>query len=245
MAKALFELNPALDRGALAKRFAADRRLQIENVLTDETARELRTICEKHTEWGMALQAGANGEPRNFRPSELRDPAVQKQALELGQATDRAAAGRDYAYRSLRYSLVEGLQQGWNPGGPHEVLLEHLNASPFLDLMREVTGIGELAKADGHASCFAAQHFLGIHTDSHVAEGWQVAYVLNLTIDDWYPDWGGYLVFYDDDGNVETGFMPRFNTLNLFKVPQKHAVTYVPPFAPKGRYAISGWLRDR
>lgn len=245
MAKALFELNPDLDRAALAERFARDRRLQVHNVLTDETARELRMIMEKYTDWGIALQAGATGKPRNFRPSELRDQATAREAMEMGKATDAAAAKGDYAYRALRYSIVEALQGGWDPGGPYEVLIEHLNAEPFLAFMRTITGMPELLKADAHASCFAPQHFLGRHNDSHVAEGWRTAYVLNLTIDDWHPDWGGYLVFYDEDGNIETGFKPKFNTLNLFAVPQDHAVTYVPPFAPKGRYAIGGWLRDR
>lgn len=245
MAKALFELNPALDRAALAADFARDGRVQIADILTIDTARELRHVLEHATPWGVTLQAGTHGAPRNFRPEQLRDPAVAKEALELGRQTDAAAAGRDYAYRALRYSLVEAVQQGWDPGGPHEIALGHLNAEPFLALMREVTGIPDLAKADGHATCFASQHFLGRHIDSHMAEGWRIAYVLNLTIDDWYPDWGGYLVFYDDAGDIVQGYMPRFNTLNLFRVPVAHAVTYVPPFAPKGRYAIGGWLRDR
>ncbi|MBH5322389.1 2OG-Fe(II) oxygenase [Aurantiacibacter sediminis] len=243
--KKLFELNPDLDRAALAKEFAEKQRLQVRDFLTEETARELREIMEKHTEWGIALQAGSTAKPRNFRPAELRDQAIQRQAMEMGRETDQAAAKGDYAYRALRYSMVEGLQKGWDEGGPYAVLLEHLNAEEFLGFMRDITGIAELAKADGHASCFAAQHFLGKHNDSHVAEGWRVAYVLNLTIDNWHPDWGGYLTFFDDAGNVEVGFKPEFNTLNLFAVPQDHAVTYVPPFAPKGRYAISGWLRDR
>lgn len=245
MARALFELNPDLDRDALAARFARDTRLQIADVLTDATARELRGIMEHATPWGVALQAGATGTARTFHAADMRDPAIAHEAMELGKATDRAAAQRDYAYRALRYSLVEGVQKGWQPGGPFEILLEHLNAPPFLQLMREVTGIPALAKADGSASCFGPQHFLGRHIDSHMAEGWRIAYVLNLTIDDWHPDWGGYLVFYDDGGDIVQGFRPQFNTLNLFAVPQSHAVTYVPPFAPKGRYAISGWLRDR
>jgi Rps23 Pro-64 3,4-dihydroxylase Tpa1-like proline 4-hydroxylase len=44
---------------------------------------------------------------------------------------------------------------------------------------------------------------------------------------------------------VIEGYMPRFNTLNLFAVPQHHAVSFVPPFAPQGRIAISGWFRDQ
>jgi hypothetical protein len=28
-------------------------------------------------------------------------------------------------------------------------------------------------------------------------------------------------------------------------VPQRHNVSFVPPFAPAARYAITGWFRDR
>lgn len=247
MARPLFELNPDIPRSALAEQFARDRRVQIVDVLTDETARELRSILAGGTEWGVAIQAddGSGGTPQSFRAGELRQPEKARRLGELLRATDEAASQRRYAFRSLRYSLVEAYLGKWDEGGPHDLLLEHLNAPPFLDLMRTVSGLAELVKADGHASCYAPQHFLGRHIDSHVAEGWRLAYVLNLTIDDWHPDWGGYLVFFDEDGDIITGYRPRFNTLNLFAVPQPHAVTYLPPFAPRGRYAISGWLRDR
>jgi len=111
--------------------------------------------------------------------------------------------------------------------------------------MRAVTGIDELVKADAQATLFAPNHYLGSHSDSHVANGWRVAYVLNLAPDNWHPDWGGYLLFLNEDGDVVEGFRPRFNALNLFLVPQEHLVSYVPPFAPTARLAITGWLSDR
>ena len=66
-----------------------------------------------------------------------------------------------------------------------------------------------------------------------------------MTLGEWRPEWGGYLNFYDEEGDVVAGFRPRFNALNIFAVPQKHNVTYVPPFSPVGRFAITGWFRDR
>lgn len=245
MAKALFELNPQLDRAELARRFAADGRLQIDSFLTDETAREIREILISGTEWGVAVQAGTDGKAHSWRGRDLRDPQVAEQVRQALQATDKVASSGDYAFRFQRYSMVQSVQEQWEPGGPYELLLEYLNAPDFLNAMRQITGIPELARADGNASLYGPNNYLGNHQDSHVGEGWRIAYVLNLTIDNWHPDWGGYLVFFDEDGNVETGFKPRFNTLNIFRVPQAHAVTYVPPFAPRGRYAIGGWLRDK
>ena len=71
-----------------------------------------------------------------------------------------------------------------------------------------------------------------------------MAFVLNLA-PDWKPDWGGYLNFMDLQGNVGVGFIPRFNTMNLFTVPLRHHVSMVAPFAPARRFALSGWFRSK
>lgn len=243
--KELFTLAPRADMRALVDQFARTTRVQIRDVLTQETAKELRTILAQFTPWGMAVQAGEDGSgPQSFRREQISaDNAAAVNSL-AGEAHKSAARG-EYAFRFAHYPMLTAYQQKWNPDGPHDILMEHLNAEPFLNLVREVTGIRHLVKADGQATLFAPQHFLGRHIDSHVAEGWRVAYVLNLTTDDWHPDWGGYLLFLNDDGDVVDGYRPRFNSLNLFAVPQSHLVSYVPPFAPLGRFAVTGWLRDQ
>ena len=247
MAKTLFELNPALDRAALAAEFVANTRVQVRDFLTRETAEEIREILAKATPWGLAMQAdgSAFSGPQQILPQEMRDPAKQKRAGEIGLATDASAARGDYAFRFAQYPILQAVQEGWAPDGPHEILLEHINAPEFMQLARDITGEAELIKADGQATLYAKQQFLGRHIDSHVMEGWTIAYVMNFTIDDWHPDWGGYLQFLDDDGDIVQGFRPRFNSLNLFRVPQAHSVSFVAPFAPIGRYAVTGWLRNQ
>lgn len=59
---------------------------------------------------------------------------------------------------------------------------------------------------------------------------------------EWDENWGGYLAFYDEAGNVVEAFKPAFNTLNLFTVPQHHAVQLVTPFAGAPRTSYLGWL---
>lgn len=240
----IFEVNSAIDTAPLAEEFARKRRIQVRNVLTTPTAQALRKALTELTPWGLAMQAG-DGEPRDFRVEELREQAGAAKAQALSKTVHAAAQRGHYAFLYGRYPMVRAYQEEWNPGGLHDVLIEHINTEPFLQLVREVTGFDDLIKADGQATLFGRQHFLGLHQDLQVDEGWKVAYVLNMTVDGWRPDWGGYLLFYDDDGDVIEGFMPRFNTLNLFAVPQHHSVTFVPPFAPQGRVAISGWFRDR
>lgn len=238
----LFEINPALDRTALARAFAKTRRVQIKDVLTGRTADELHRILDRGTSWGLAWRAGAEG-PVHVRNHELGTMSPQQRA-DFARKANEAAARGDYAFSYAQYPAVEAYLKKWDPGSAHELLLEHLNDAPFLDLVRQVTGMRELVKADAQATLYAPGQFLAVHDDSHVAEGWRVAYVLSLARD-WRPDWGGYLNFLDDDGDVVAGFRPRFNALNMFAVPQRHNVTFVPPFAPIGRYSITGWVRDR
>ena len=57
------------------------------------------------------------------------------------------------------------------------------------------------------------------------------------------PDWGGILQFLDRDGHVADGYVPVFNALNIFRVPQLHNVSSVVPFAGHARLSITGWFR--
>lgn len=247
MTKKLFEINPSLDLSGYITDFAHHTRTQIRNVLTEETAKEIRQILAGQTPWGLAMQAGdsAGQKPQQILAHELLTQQGKRAAQELVNKAAGATAQGGFGFHFAQYSLVQAYLEKWNEGGPHDMLLEYLNTPEFLDLVRTVTGISELKKADGQATLYAPQHFLGLHMDSHVEEGWRVAYILNLGLDEWKPDWGGYLNFFDDSGDVIRGYRPRFNALNLFLVPQPHNVSYVPPFSPVGRFAITGWFSDR
>ncbi len=239
----LLTLNPSLDRQALAARFAADRRVQIRDVLTPEAARALHQVIARETPWGLAWAAAQDG-PHGLRQAELE--ALDRPArAAIGSRIEQAMRGRDYAFSFARYPILDAYLGQWAPGGPHDIVLEHLNDQPFLDLIRTVTGIPELYKGDAQATLFAPGQFLAQHNDSHVAEGWRIAYVLSLCAEEWRPDWGGYLQFFDKDGDIVAGYRPRFNALSLFAVPMPHAVSFVPPFAPVARFSITGWFRDR
>ena len=88
-----------------------------------------------------------------------------------------------------------------------------------------------------------AGDFLTKHNDHEPVTNRKVAYVLNFA-KDWREDWGGYLQFFDGQGNIVEGFKPRFNCLNMFCIPMDHSVSYVPPFCQGQRLAITGWFND-
>lgn len=240
--KPLFDLNPLLDRDTLAVAYRRDARIQVAGLLTGDSAANLHEVLAQHTDWGLGWQAA--GSPAGaIRGAALRALAPSAR-VELGTAAMAAAAAGQFSFLYARYPMIEAYLEGWDPGHPLDLLLEHINAPPMLDLVRQITGMPDLIKADAQATLFAPGHFLTTHDDSVDSEGRRVAYVLSMARD-WRPDWGGNLLFTGPDDEFIAGYRPRFNALNLFSVPQRHHVTQVATYAPVGRFAVTGWFRDR
>lgn len=122
--------------------------------------------------------------------------------------------------------------------------VDFLNSPRFIDFARRLTGAADIEWADAQATRYGPGHFLTRHDDSSGARNRRVAYVMNLT-PAWSTDWGGQLQFIDADGHIARAFVPTFNAINLFTVPQLHAVSVVAPFATVPRYSITGWLRAK
>lgn len=234
-------LNPDLDLEALREEFARNRRIQIKNVLASETAERLHFALARETPYGLAYNE--NNQPRHVSRSELEKMPPEAQHQMLSGILQRASAG-EYSYAYSCYPILDDYMARRNQHLYTHRWLEYVNSDAVTGLVRHVTGFDDLVKADAQATCYTRNQFLFLHTDSHVQEGWRVAYVLNMC-KDWKEDFGGYLLFFDEDGNVTQGFKPAFNTLNMFAVPQRHSVSYVPNFAPPGRYALTGWFRNK
>jgi Rps23 Pro-64 3,4-dihydroxylase Tpa1-like proline 4-hydroxylase len=240
---ALFALNPALDRAAIAQALADNRLVQIEDFLEASAAEALWQVLREATPYGLAWAGDGQPHGQHLRPEQLQRMSPQQKAAMGNAAASAAAAGR-FAFLYGQYPLVEAYTQNWHPGHPLYGLLEEVNGAPVLDFARAVSGHADIVKADAQATLYAAGHFLTDHDDLVEVEGRRLAYVLNMA-KDWRPDWGGYLNFMDAKGNIVAGFMPRFNTMNLFLVPLRHNVAQVAQFAPMGRFAITGWFRNK
>jgi len=237
----LLQLNPELDRVVLAGEFQRAGRLQVRNILTDESAARVRDILTQHTPWNLAIQSGSDSPTRLIRTEELAGLSqVQRDEL----VANAGAGDCDYAFAYQTYPLVMAYLERWRPDSPHEQLLEELNSPDMLEFMRDVSGMTDIVKMDGQATLYGPGHFLWPHSDAESERGRRVAYVLNLTLGEWKSHWGGYLNFYDSDWDIEQAFRPRFNCLNLFRVPQWHDVSEVTAKAPLARYAITGWARS-
>lgn len=237
----ILKINSGLDRHSLAIQFDEKGYVQISDVLTHESALELKRIFALETPWSLVSQVGAMGPLKSIRAEDLgrlRDDGVAIINREVQQAENTK-----YAFIYYSYPLVTAYLERWRPGSMHEQLLEELNSSEFLDLLRDISRVDNVVKADGQATLYAPGHFLWPHTDAETSRGREIAYVLNLTDADWRPEWGGYLNFYDANMDIERAFRPKFNTMNLLKVPRWHSVSEVTSSAPSARYAVTGWAR--
>ena len=121
-------------------------------------------------------------------------------------------------------------------------LMDLFNSSGFLSFARRLTGHDRIAFVDGQVTRYLPGHFLNRHSDDYPRAERLYAYVLNLS-PDWRADWGGLLQFLDAEGEIAETFVPCFGTLNVFAVPQMHAVSPVSPLAGGPRYSVTGWWR--
>ena len=231
----MIKINPDLNRSALATEFRDAGWVQVSNFLTESSANALLDLLDTQTPWGLAWQAGGTG-PQYVSAGQLKEMSPQQHADRRAKLlqTRSTSAAYNYAYRS--YSLSEPT---------HRRVLDDLNGGAFIDLLRTLTGDDGIILVDGQATLFAPGNAIAVHTDEVADEGRRVAYVLNLTKGEWRPEWGGYLNFFDANGNIERGLRPRFNTLNIFSVPRWHSVAPVAPEAPIARYAVTGWGRSK
>lgn len=238
-------LNEALDARDLAARFATDQRIQIRDVLDEQSAVEIARLLIEQTPWGVSWQAGDDG-PHRVRSEDMAQFSA-RDVPQVSSKLHRSMAGDDFAFIYSQYRMSKALEEGWSQSPGHDAVVRGLNQPDFLDFIRTVTSVPEIAVCDAQASHYGPNQFLSLHQDVSVDpdEDRLVAYVLNLCPDRWRPDWGGYLNFFNDDGDIVAGYMPRFNCLNMFRVPQNHSVSYVPPFAAGNRLAITGWFRSR
>ncbi len=234
-------LAPELDPASIAPVLGRHGRVHIPDVLTLDSAVALHRSVVEETPWrrGMNSDDGTNHtlylQAYEAQPAEWR-AAVEKAVL--------ANAANNFQYVFDTYSVAEEIEAGRRLGLGSEAAYDFLNGSEFLGFLRRATGDQRIAYCDAQVTRYTAGHFLTQHDDDLEGKDRLYAYVLGLT-PLWKPDWGGLLLFPDADGHIAEGYTPRFNALNIFKVPMWHCVSAVSAFCPAARYSITGWIRSR
>ncbi len=232
-------LHESLDRKLIASIYARAGRIHLKPVFSTESAQAIHRSLATEIPWQLHLNEGHR--PINLVGDKFEELPEEDRARFMQAVYANAAKGFQYLFNSFPISDV--YQRGEHLSLYVMRLYEYLNSPEFLGFAREVTGSPSIALADAQATLYRPGHFLTHHDDLIPDKKRIAAYVLNFT-PHWVTDWGGILQFIAPDGHIAEGYTPTFNALNLFRVPQSHAVSYVAPFAQAGRLSITGWLRE-
>ncbi|SOB86857.1 Proline 4-hydroxylase (includes Rps23 Pro-64 3,4-dihydroxylase Tpa1), contains SM-20 domain [Sphingomonas guangdongensis] len=235
----VLSLNPAIDATALAARYAADGRVQIHELLAPAGAQALYELLRSRDDW---VQVVNSGEKLFELTRAARAAMTAEQRAQLDTAVYAGArSGFQLRYETIR--VPDDATTRLASPDPLATLANWLSSDPVITLLRTVTGTTEIDFADAQATAFAPGDLLTGHDDAVAGKRRHAAYVLGLT-PQWRAEWGGLLLFHDDH-EVHGGYVPEFNTLNLFRVPMRHSVTEVTRAAAHRRYSVTGWLRSR
>src|SRR5882672_3421917 len=214
-------------------------RVHVANLLTTASAQRAYVSLASEVPWQLHVNDGE----RVYDLTAEQFAALPEASRDSMQEAIYAKAARGFQYLYENYPLSDIYAQQTQNDLYLMRIHEFLNSPRFLQYARQLTRIATIALVDAQATRYGTGHFLTCHDDQVTGKHRVAAYVLSLT-PDWHADWGGILNFIDTDGHIAEGFVPRFNALNVFRVPQKHSVSCVAPFAPAGRFSITGWFRE-
>lgn len=234
-----FRLNPRLDRDRARRGLEVRRRAHLPDFLVRDAAEALHGCLAAERRWNLVTTIAG-------RHVDLDAAAMAAQGSEEKAkfAKHVHAPAREGGFQYLFENIP--IYDAWHGNDRSRPVLRDLfaflNGPETVAFAREATGIDDIAFADAQATRYGPGHFLTEHDDGIEGKDRRAAYVISLT-PEWRADWGGLTLFVGPDGHVAGAFTPRFNALNIFLVPQRHAVSVVAPFAPGYRYAITGWFR--
>jgi Rps23 Pro-64 3,4-dihydroxylase Tpa1-like proline 4-hydroxylase len=229
-------INNALDINLYRQRLVQNTRVQIPGFLQEEAAEAIHRCLAEEIPWALAERSG--GESHTIAAEAYAAMSEQDRQALLVKAYARAKSEFQFSYDS--YMMVRAVKEGWTRNLLHDVL-EFLNAPEFLQFARRLTGEPTIDRVSAQATRYRPGQFLTRHQDEDVSEGRVCAYVINLSRN-WDSDWGGLLQFHDADRRLIDSFVPYWNHLSLFRVPQSHTVSLVSPWAGSDRLAVTGWF---
>lgn len=230
-------IHPQFDLERWRDALRTHGRVQATDVLDPQSAERLHAHLRDEVPWTLAWRDAAES---RILPHADYAALGEQGAADLVRRLQHEARGR-YGFAYDSYMMVDAYKEGRDPGLLLHTVLEFLNSPAFLAFARELTGFERIRRVNAQATRYLPGHFLRRHNDFSSENERLVAYVINLG-HDWQADWGGLLQFFDEAGQVTDSFVPRYNTLSLFRVPQLHAVSLVAPWAERPRFGITGWF---
>lgn len=235
---AAFSLNPDLDRSALAECYALTGRVRIYGLLAGG-AIELHDHLRDRDDWVQVIHAP--GAPIELSREQRASMGMKRYGRIDRDVHKRGRDGFQYRYEALR---VPDVEEPFDSRDMLSPLAQFLHGPEMLGLIQDVTGQPPGRFINGQATSYCVGDFLTGHDDDAQGEYRMAAFVLGLT-QMWRLEWGGLLLFHGPHDRTAEALVPRFNTLDLFHVPQQHSVSLVTPSAGFSRLAVTGWYRTR
>ena len=232
-------INKNLDIAHYQNLLTLNSRVQIPDFLNPDIANSLRLCLLNDTPWDLTFFEGGKG--NKLTPKDIAEMSDQDISEKINGIINCSPTEYQFLYDS--YMIVTAYLEGRNQGHLLHQFLEAINSPTFLDVMKRLTSDPSLLKLDSQGTRYAKGHFLKEHIDADSNEGRRFAYVLNLS-KNWKPDWGGLLHFNNEDIVIDT-LMPKFNSMSIFEVPQKHFVSSVTGFAGEHRISLTGWMYNK
>jgi len=242
------QLNPNLDISKIATDFKSGKRVRIEDALETASAEAIFACLRDYTAWELCY-SGADGNPARISHQELEKMNTDELKELATNVYSRGTSGYQYLYKF--FPMVDLITSG--KVTEKSMLFDiasFLNSAQFMKLARQITGNNRLVKLDPHANLYEPSHFKNLHDDMRIDKNARdrslrrFAVVLGFT-KNWSVNWGGNMSFYPGPNPISAeSSYPGFNSLEIFEVPALHRVSMVMPFAAKGRYTITGWLRE-
>jgi SM-20-related protein len=233
-------INNQLNVNLYRQQLVQNTRVQIPQFLQEDAAEKLHQCLLHEVPWALAERS--NGISHTLDAASYAAMTDQQRLQLLANAYSRAQSEFQFSYDS--YMMVRAAKEGWNPGLILHAVLDFLNSPDFLLFARRLTGEPSIVAVNAQATRYGAGQFLTRHQDKHEHENRVCAYVINLS-KHWDSDWGGLLQFHDQENRLLESYVPYWNHLSLFRVPQSHSVSLLSPWAGQPRLAITGWFLAR
>lgn len=238
-ADAPIAFNLDMDRDAARDTFADKGRVRIMEVLTDDAAKSIYRCMANDLAWGISYNEGAAA--KHIPREKIAGLTPEARGSLLSDVVNRAAQQFQYAFAEAPL-MQDFVAEAENKHAAHR-LLEFVNSPAFYQLIGDVTVDDRAFQTELLACCYQPGHFLTVHNDKDPEGRRAYGFFFDFT-PQWRPDWGAtHMFFEDDNADITEAFNTHFNTLTIYRVPQRYAISYVPPFAKGARFAMNGWVQ--
>jgi Rps23 Pro-64 3,4-dihydroxylase Tpa1-like proline 4-hydroxylase len=218
----------------LKMNFNKSHKIKINNFFKDDFANSLFNYCNSLHKNTWTLATGIN-EVKYEKKLIYKFDRVNN--LQINNVNN--AFGED----KFTYIFYRSMNNNLDISFMEFSLRKTLNSPYFIDLLNSITGLNLTKLTTMFLSKYTSGSFLSPHSDR--GNG-RLAFVINIS-KNWKPQYGGNLHFLNDDRTeiLET-FVPQFNSLMIFYVPENigipHFVSHIAPNVKHARYAVTGWF---